>query len=471
MVEQWTGLILDIDEPSNATAGYHGGNEINRFNKLFDGQNLTALENADVTINTDWYFYNNKLKFSDGAGHTITIEIPTITNNKTLILPASSGQISLSTLGVQPVNWGVNLQEFVSGFLKVKDADQSHGITIKTSGLTSNFDLLFPTPGHATDEEVIYSKKANQTLYDKILSNPTFASFTFNVDSNILKHSITNFNSDLLVYKTSLGKYDRLGRGSAGQVLTVDPTGTFILWSTPAAGGGSAPSTETLLGNFKEGGYLYGWQYPFNVKGYGLLDQTASDITEQNVASFYDSATKRGHGRTITGLDGGTEGWARFGFVSFMFQRQFSPFVDFWMRLRVPQLDGRGYMFFFDDSTPNTTSDIPLDGQHGFGLIKRSTDTGWRKISCDGTATQEVAGTDLFNDDQTLRHLRIGFDEANSKMYIQVDGTQTDFTYATNLEPSATRPLFFYLLMDESGGTVDQIMEYYRFYCGMKIPA
>lgn len=53
MVELWTGTILDVDEPSDIGLGLHGGNEIDRINKLLKGVNLTTEETTDVTINTD----------------------------------------------------------------------------------------------------------------------------------------------------------------------------------------------------------------------------------------------------------------------------------------------------------------------------------------------------------------------------------------------------------------------------------
>src|SRR5688572_14469759 len=153
MVNSWLGTILDVDEESDPILGLHGGNEIDRLNRLMDGIDLTALEGSDVTINTNFYILNNKLKFYDGAGHTITIAIPAgMTVDRTLTLPNANATLATST-AASPNNWANNLQEFRSAFLKLKDTDDSHGITFKTGGLTANWDLTFPTPSHATDEE------------------------------------------------------------------------------------------------------------------------------------------------------------------------------------------------------------------------------------------------------------------------------------------------------------------------------
>src|SRR5688572_5925054 len=138
MVNNWQGVVLDIDEPTDEELGLHGGNEINRFNKLFDGVNLTSEEGSDVTINTDWYFHSTKCKFVDADGHTLTLIVPNLTQNRNITFPDLSGTIGLSAFASQPINWGNNLQEFVSNYLKILDSDQSHGIKIKTAGMTDN---------------------------------------------------------------------------------------------------------------------------------------------------------------------------------------------------------------------------------------------------------------------------------------------------------------------------------------------
>lgn len=256
MVEAWTGTILDVDEPSNTDLGYHGGNEIDRLNKLLNGVNLTTEEGADVTINTNWYFYDNKLRINDGEGHSIIFQLPPdMETDKTLVLPYANATLATS-ISATPNDFGENMQQFRSNFIKIKDADNSHGITLKTSGLSADWPLLFPTPGHVTDEEVIYSRKA-QTLYDKTLSNPTLAAMNFFIDSNVLKHSTTNANGDLLFYKSSVTKYDRLPRGTAGQFLRTSLDGTFIEWASIAGGGagditGAANVGSGSIGVFRD---------------------------------------------------------------------------------------------------------------------------------------------------------------------------------------------------------------------------
>lgn len=271
MVELWTGTILDVDEPSDIGLGLHGGNEIDRINKLLKGVNLTTEETTDVTINTDWYFYNNKLKFHDQNGHVITIVIPAgMTTNRTLTLPDATGSLATS-LGIQPNNWAGNLQQFRSGFLKLNDTDESHGLTFKTSGLSENWDIFFPTP-EDTGEEVILSKKPGQVLYDKILSNPTLAALTINIDQNKILHSTTNAQHDLMVYDTAYEGMVRFPKSTiAGQFLRTNVSGTGLEWATVSGGGGGGSSGTSIYDLLSINGYDIGWLTPNADIGFGLF--------------------------------------------------------------------------------------------------------------------------------------------------------------------------------------------------------
>ena len=294
MVNSWLGTILDVDEPSDTILGLHGGNEIDRINKLLDGIDLTAEEGSDVTINTNFYVLNNKLKFYDGDGHTISIAIPAgMTVDRTLTLPNASATLATST-AASPNNWANNLQEFRSSFIKLKDSDDSHGITLKTTGLVANFDLTFQTPGHATDEVVAYCLKP-QTLYNKVLESPTFSSINFFIDSNTLKHSTTNVHHDLLVYDSTAGKYIRFSKaGTAGHVLRTNLAGTGLEWAAVGGGGGGGSVSNSIYDSLVPLGYDYGWFMPGSYLSFGGLLQgvTPLNMSSSNIATYYDSTNK-----------------------------------------------------------------------------------------------------------------------------------------------------------------------------------
>lgn len=253
----------------------------------------------------------------------------------------------------------------------------------------------------------------------------------------------------------------RLGIGSEGQVLTV--VSGVPAWAAAAGGGGGGG----IMDDFASGGIVWGWHYPHGIIGGGLLNNVASDIVEQGVSIVYSNTANKGYGRRITGIDGGAEGWTFYGKVSLPFRRELDCFVDFWLQLNT--INCRVYAFFTDDSTPSSTSDSPLDSNTGFGIMATLAGN-FRRVSNDGSGVQQLHGSDLFTKDTNLRHIRIESDTANSKWIITVDGTPTDYTFASIDTPAASTQMYFIFNIDESGGAVDQTMDIYKFKCGYKLP-
>ena len=94
---------------------------------------------------------------------------------------------------------------------------------------------------HSTDHH-IKIKNSSGTVTDMTpsgavtsSSTTTFSNKTFSVDLNTLNHSTTNAAGDLL--KGNGSSFQRLARGTANQVLTVNAGGTDIAWAAPGGGG------------------------------------------------------------------------------------------------------------------------------------------------------------------------------------------------------------------------------------------
>ena len=66
----------------------------------------------------------------------------------------------------------------------------------------------------------------------------TISNKTVNIDTNTVKHSTTNATGDIMRYDATSGKYIRLAKGTANQVLATNAAGTDLEWQVPAAGGG-----------------------------------------------------------------------------------------------------------------------------------------------------------------------------------------------------------------------------------------
>lgn len=73
-------------------------------------------------------------------------------------------------------------------------------------------------------------------------STETFSNKTIHIDTSTLKHSTTNATGDIIRYDSTSGKYIRLAKGTANQVLATNAAGTDLEWQVPAAGGGGGES-------------------------------------------------------------------------------------------------------------------------------------------------------------------------------------------------------------------------------------
>ena len=66
----------------------------------------------------------------------------------------------------------------------------------------------------------------------------TLSNKTINIDTNIVKHSTTNAQGDIVRYDSGTGRYARIAKGTANQVLAVNAAGTDLEYQTPSGGGG-----------------------------------------------------------------------------------------------------------------------------------------------------------------------------------------------------------------------------------------
>lgn len=76
-------------------------------------------------------------------------------------------------------------------------------------------------------------------------STETVSNKTVNIDTNTIKHSTTNATGDIMRYDAASGKYTRLAKGTALQVLQVNTAGTDLEYGTPASGGGGGGEANT----------------------------------------------------------------------------------------------------------------------------------------------------------------------------------------------------------------------------------
>ena len=220
--------IINIDNVGQENT--YGGNDTEKLMKLLRGYNLLDEDPTDtVNINTEVNFYNEKLKMrSPTTGFHYIWRTQDIIADRYISLPLMTGDGEISLAATSSINdWGTNLQTFRSGNIALRNPANTFSYFLIGSAITANRNIIVPL---LTTDDTIAFTSLPQTLMNKTLVSPTITSMTLDVDTNIIKHSTTNNNNDLIAYKTSTGRYDRFGRGSANQFLATNTTGTAIEW-------------------------------------------------------------------------------------------------------------------------------------------------------------------------------------------------------------------------------------------------
>lgn len=109
---------------------------------------------------------------------------------------------------------------------------------------------MLPTPSVLTVKEADGSPSVDN-VQGIIVSNGTL---TDNLDGTVALAILSNpmTTQDDIIVGGAAGAADRLGKGSDGQVLTVDPSTHHLVWATPAGGG--APTTTPYVTTASDAG-------------------------------------------------------------------------------------------------------------------------------------------------------------------------------------------------------------------------
>lgn len=191
------------------------------------------LNQANVHGDFDNSFRSGRLRLSN-PGNTFfynwvgsaivanrSLTLPLLTANDTMVTAAFAQTLTNKTL-VQSNN---TLQLF--------DTPATRKYIIKVpDGLPAGGDLTIEMPSTTVNDSLL-SASGTVTLSNK----------TINVDTNTVKHSTTNAAGDIL--KSNGTVYQRLARGTANQVLTVNSGGTDVAWAAPTGGGGGGNVSTT----------------------------------------------------------------------------------------------------------------------------------------------------------------------------------------------------------------------------------
>jgi hypothetical protein len=293
----------------------------------------------------------------------------------------------------------------------------TYGYTFTTSAISADRTVILPL---LTGNDTIMLNDFAATQKNK----------TINIDENTVKHSSTNTAGDILVYNTGSGKYVRLAKGTADQLLKVNSGGTDIGWETVSGVGEG--TVNTLYSDMKtSSGFKYGL---FNgigtqsaLKGYGLL---GSLTNIGGVPSAYIDTTNGFQGLNYPMTVGTSEtyGFKTTGVITI---GKLNPDVEICFQINEQSLgsDYTAWMGLTADLSETTNNaNSYLNADIGILLRKSSTNGYFDVTYNDGDATQHSTGSVLSSDSNT-HTIRFISDASVPKWSYSVDGAAaTDLT-------------------------------------------
>jgi hypothetical protein len=427
--------LINVDSPGNTEV--YGGDDIKKVMKLLSGYDLKLDNSSDVVdIDTETSFSSEKLRIkSPSTGFNYIFKGQDITADRVISLPLmdDDGEISLSAVGA--INdWGASMQTFRNQNIAFRNPANTFSYIWNTSAITDNRNITLPLL--TADDEVV-TKNHTQTLTNKTLTSPTITAMTIDTDTNTIKHSTTNNNNDLLMYKTSLSKYDRFERGAANQFLAVTPTGTALEWRdiSSISGGSGGGSGDPLVGNTISGVW-YGTTPTAATGVWNGFITNMSTVTPTNIS---DTSGRIGLNYALS-TDNAMAGFRS---TDKFFTRLNDP--ELWVRYKytanAQDSEYRIIMGFVSDMTKDYASNADnLANTSAFCWYKDDVITENIHVGRnDGDASQDNDSTVfLAHNNETIHTIRLFSDSTNNRFGISLDGaTATYFT--TEIPASTTR--------------------------------
>lgn len=488
--------IKRLNASDSGDSTHIGGDHWDTLDQYFDNTDISGTTGKDAKIATPTSFKDQVLKIRNALNtFDYLIKAGTLTGNLTLSLPNLSGAATLVAAGGAN-DWGDAAQTFRNTYFIMRNPANSASYIFTTTAIVANRVITIPLLG--SDDEILFKSHAATPLNK-----------TYTIDGNTIKHSTTNANSDLLIYKTSSGKYDRLPRGTADQVLAVASDGLSVGWATVSAGGGgSADKVKvyeggTLVGtvarklnfnatdfnctndtvndeidialavsgggggagadeiysNLVNNGNKYGyWNGMSNLNGYGLLgDISGFDVTPTSYIDTTNGYT--GSNWVISSTN--AVGWKTNNPVT---MRKLNPDVTFAFQLD-ENSDNTGSRFYagFASSGAVSKSSSFLDSASGYLVFKHSSNNYFEIAHNDGSGTMAQDGS-ILTTNSGFHTIRLLADESGSRFGYSLDGGA--ITYQTSDIPSATATLHVVFNASDDDSTTRNLR---GFYAKMKM--
>lgn len=278
---------IDVDDLGDAT--HVGTSHWDWLDKYHDDIDTTSFTGKAAKINTPTEFRSGilKIKGSDNA-FAYTLKGSAIAANYDLTLPSIAGNATLMAAGGAN-DFGTSMQTFRSSNLALRNPANSASYLFVASAIVADRNVTIPL---LTGNDEMVMKAFAQTLTNK----------TLEINNNTIKHSTTNAQGDILKYDSTSGKYIRIARGSASQVLAVNSGGTDIEWATVSAGsGGDADEVKVYEGGTQVG--TVARKLNFDTTDFNVTESSGANTFTVSLASAATASNVNVYDRNLSTVD------------------------------------------------------------------------------------------------------------------------------------------------------------------------
>jgi hypothetical protein len=405
---------LENDDSGDST--HLGGNNWDTLDKYFDDTDISASITNPTTIATPTTYKDGILKFRNAANtFSYTLKSGTLGANADVTLPAASGNITLIAAGGAN-DFGTEMQTFRDDKIKIMNPANTYGYIISTSAIVADRTITIPL---LAGNDTMMLNDFTATVQNK----------TINIDQNTVKHSSTNTAGDILIYNSTSGKYVRLARGSADQLLKVNAGGTDVGWETVAGVGEG--TVNTIYSDLKtSGGFKYGFFMGTGISagggqavvgggGYGLLG--GLNCPDDFPAQYLDATTGlNGMNWSMSSSTGDINGMQTNGKISI---GKLNPDLEVCFQLDEggDTTGSRVMIGFTGDLNETSANDAYLDSDIGVMLYKSSANDYFTIAYNDGDATAHYTSSVLASDSNP-HTIRLISDQSVPKWSYSIDG-------------------------------------------------
>lgn len=400
------------------------------FQKFISFKKIAAPANPDVDHLTLWADSTTgqiMVKDSSGVAQAVFADIATIAN------------IGTTGIGVY---------------------DSKVSSTVYLRSITSLHDALVASLNettHSIDLDIDPSQILLETLGGTLLSSQVPVLGSGNLPSSVVHDSENTTLTGLLKFdkQTEMKLQSSHPTPSSGYVSFYAYTDGKLYFKN------SSGTLMNLLYNtdldnqvpFPETGYVTGYWDGTGLQGTGLLNNM-QEFTDIARADYHDTTTGRFGQEWGSDSDDTAVGLATN--KTTVVYRDANPTITINFSIDVAGVGSETQAFIgwiSNIAETNFDEDTPLNGFHGFGILKRAADTAWQLVRNDGAGTQTVDNNGLPTIDALYHTLKIVGDNSNDRWGLSWDGGA--MIWKTDNDPIEERQLGLACMICPEGSSVN----------------